>query len=190
MKYRKFPLVYALGLFGLAGAAFSQTQISGIPNFHKVNAQVYRGGQPTRDGFKALSTLGVKTVIDLRETGEHSQRSEAGWVEADGMRYVSVPLSGLAAPPDEKVAKVLAILNDTSAGPVFVHCRRGADRTGTIMACYRISHDHWGNRRALEEARQLGMRFFERAMQNYVNHYTPALAPAVESGAAAAVLPR
>jgi protein tyrosine/serine phosphatase len=77
----------------------------------------------------------------------------------------------LAAPSDADVAKALAILNDPAAGPVFVHCRRGADRTGTILACYRISHDHWKNQSALKEARDLGMRFFEWAMQNYVIHY-------------------
>jgi protein tyrosine/serine phosphatase len=77
----------------------------------------------------------------------------------------------MSAPPDAKVAKILAILNDESAGPVFVHCRRGADRTGTVIACYRISHDHWDNRKALDEARSMGMSFFERSMQSYVARY-------------------
>ena len=41
-----------------------------MPNFDKVNDFVYRGGQPTAEGFKSLAALGVKTVIDLREIGE------------------------------------------------------------------------------------------------------------------------
>lgn len=143
-----------------------------MPNFHKVNNQVYRGGQPTEAGFQKLAKLGIKTVIDLREESEHSASREGAWVESDGMRYISIPLHGLSAPPDDKVSRILSIMDDPQAGPVFIHCRRGADRTGTIVACYRIWHDHWDNRVALEEARGFGMRFFERAMQSYISRYT------------------
>jgi protein tyrosine phosphatase (PTP) superfamily phosphohydrolase (DUF442 family) len=167
MKNRPVLLFIALtGITCVFGAG-----APGVPNFQKVNDSLYRGGQPTQEGFKSLASIGVKTVLDLREPGEHSTGKEEAWVRADGMRYISLPLKGMVAPADADVAKALAILNDPAAGPVFVHCRRGADRTGTILACYRISHDHWNNQSALKEARGLGMRFFERAMQNYVMHY-------------------
>jgi protein-tyrosine phosphatase len=65
------------------------------------------------------------------------------------------------------------MLEDSSTGPVFVHCRRGADRTGAVVACYRIEHDHWKNERALAEARSLGMRWFGKAIQSYVLNYQP-----------------
>ena len=38
----------------------------GVPNFHKVNDGLYRGGQPSRQGFESLAKLGIKTVLDLR----------------------------------------------------------------------------------------------------------------------------
>jgi tyrosine-protein phosphatase SIW14 len=155
----------------ILAAPFAAAATPNLPNFQKVNDSLYRGGQPTANGFNTLAALGVKTVIDLREPGEHSERQEQALVEAKGMRYVSVPLKGMSAPPGPEVAQVLAVLNDPSAGPVFIHCRRGADRTGTIIACYRISHDHWNNRDALTEARSLGMRFFEVSMQKYVMGY-------------------
>ena len=59
-------------------------------------------------------------------------------------------------------------LVDDSAGPIFVHCRRGADRTGTVIACYRITHDGWTNQRALKEATSYGMSWLEFGMQRYV----------------------
>ena len=157
----------------LFSAAASFAQVIGVPNFHRVNDLLYRGGQPTRDGFKNLSTTGIKTVIDLREVGEHSQADEASWVEGDGMRYISIPLGQLSAPHDADVAKTLALLTNSAAGPIFIHCRRGSDRTGTIIACYRISHDHWQNRQALDEARQFGMSRLERAMQHYILRFSP-----------------
>ena len=154
-------------------AALAAAQVQGVPNFHKVNDGIYRGGQPSPDGFRSLASLGVRTVIDLRETGEHSQSQEATWVKADGMRYVSIPMGKLSAPHDADVARTLSILADRSAEPVFLHCRRGSDRTGTVVACYRILHDHWRNRQALDEARQYGMSRFELAMQHYILRFTP-----------------
>jgi uncharacterized protein (TIGR01244 family) len=166
-------LYRSLAICVLATATYAAS-LDGVPNFQKVNDRVYRGGQPTGAGFRNLSQLGVKTIIDLREPGEHSQAEEQSWVATAGMRYVSVPLKGMSAPPDASVAKILAILNDPASGPVFVHCRRGADRTGTVIACYRISHDRWENRKALSEARGYGMNMFERAMMHYVMRFTPA----------------
>jgi tyrosine-protein phosphatase SIW14 len=171
MKKAFFLSSVTLWLCVSAGIAAAAVNTAGVPNFQKVNDSVYRGAQPTEEGFKNLAAMGVKTVVDLREPGEHSQAREEAWVKADGMRYVSVPLRGMSAPPDGEVQKVLGILNDPSAGPVFMHCRRGADRTGTMVACYRISHDHWTTRNALNEARTLGMHFYEWAMQDYVTKF-------------------
>jgi len=171
---RLFAIVLAAGALALSGWG---ADVAGVRKFQQVNEHIYRGGQPTVEGFHSLSKVGVKTVIDLREAGGRS-RAEQKLVEADGMHYVSVPLSGIAAPSDAVVARLLAMLDDGSAGPVFIHCRRGADRTGMVLACYRIAHDGWENRRALEEARSLGMSWLEKAMQRYVLQYGGTSTPA------------
>jgi tyrosine-protein phosphatase SIW14 len=152
------------------GPVLAAQQPAGIPNFHQVNEHIYRGAQPSKRGLQSLASLGVKTVIDLRGGGSRSE-AERAIVEAAGMRYVWIPLSDLFAPTDRQVSRVLALLNDESAGPVFIHCRLGADRTGTIIACYRVSHDHWGNREALDEAMANGMSWVEIGMQRYVMGY-------------------
>jgi tyrosine-protein phosphatase SIW14 len=128
-------------------------QDSGLPNFKIVNDRILRGGQPSDDGFKKLAERGVKTVVDLRWVDEHDIPREKQIVEADGMRFISVPMKGLSAPSLKQMTKVLGILEDSNSWPVFIHCRRGADRTGTVLACYRISHDRWQNQKALEEAK-------------------------------------
>jgi len=168
LGYWVLPVASRAGTIGLPGES------ADVPNFQKVNEEVYRGAQPTEQGFKRLAGLGIKTVIDLRQIGEHSQGDEQKAVEANAMRYVSVPMKGMSTPTNEQVSTVLALLEDKAAEPVFVHCRRGADRTGTVIACYRISHDHWDNEKALSEARSYGMSWFERAMQHYVLRYEPA----------------
>lgn len=145
--------------------------VPGIGNFHQVNDHIYRGAQPSADGFRNLAKVGVQIVVDLREAGERA-REEEKLVTAQGMTYVGVPMNGLHAPPAASVLKVLDLL-EGSAAPVFVHCMHGADRTGNVIACYRIEHDHWNNQKALEEARSLGMSRFEKGMQQYILHYQP-----------------
>jgi uncharacterized protein (TIGR01244 family) len=154
----------------------AQVAAPGIPNFHQVNERIYRGAQPRGAAWDSLAKLGVKTVIDLRPESEHSSQTEKLAVEAAGMHYLNVPLSELHAPSDKQVSKALALMDD-SASPIFVHCRRGADRTGTVIACYRIAHDGWTNRRALQEAASYGMSWLEFGMQRYVRAFHPAGAP-------------
>jgi tyrosine-protein phosphatase SIW14 len=170
--YASFSRRTAVLVLGTCLAASAQSAPPGIPNFRQVNDHVFRGGQPSSEAFTSLSKLGVKTVVDLRETGDRS-RTEEKLVKAAGMQYVSVPMNGMEAPSDAKVSKVLSLLDDASAGPVFVHCLHGADRTGAVIACYRINHDHWDNQKALDEARSDGMSIFERSIQHYVLRYQP-----------------
>ena len=149
----------------------------GVPNFQQVGDHIYRGAQPSAQGFNSLEKLGIRTVIALRG-GDH-EKSEQGVVERAGMRYVNVPLSGSAPPSGEQTARLLALLDDNAGWPVFIHCKRGADRTGTVIACYRITHDHWTNQKALAEARLHGMSWTERSMQQYILQFHPPVQRAV-----------
>jgi protein tyrosine/serine phosphatase len=125
----------------------------------------------------------VKTILDLREYDSRST-AEKKAVEAAGMRYVNIPLQGTNVPANADVTEALALLNDANAGPVFVHCRRGADRTGTIIAAYRITHDKWASEKALREAKDLGMAWYAGGMKNYIRDYK---APVEAASATAAV---
>jgi tyrosine-protein phosphatase SIW14 len=172
-EFRRVTAVPICLFFAAAFSSAASLPLEGVENFYKVDDQVYRGAQPSAAGFASLANLGVKTIIDLREIGEHSQAGEEAIVKALGMQYVSIPMRGMARPDNGVVARVLGLLNDSASAPVFVHCKRGADRTGTIIACYRISHDSWEPKRALSEARGDGMSIFERSMQKYVLHFEP-----------------
>src|SRR5258706_15968861 len=127
-------------LFALALPVFAGSSVQEIKNFYQVDEHVYRGAQPNDDGFKYLAKIGVKTVIDLREADERS-KAEERVVTAAGMKYINVPMTGLTPPREAEIAKILGLLEDGQTGPVFVHCKRGADRTGAVIAAYRIEHD-------------------------------------------------
>jgi len=146
--------------------------ISGVPRYSVVDDHVSRGGQPTGEGFRSLTAAGVRTVIDLQEKGERS-KDEKHLVEALGMKYINVPMHGMKTPDDKQISKVLKVLEDEKAAPVFIHCKRGADRTGLAIACYRIDHARWGNREALDEARDRGMYWYQFPLQRYIMSYRP-----------------
>ena len=138
----------------------------GIGNFDKVNNSLYRGGQPNLLGIESLKRVGIKTIVNLRMTND-VRISEEAEALANGIIYTNVPMRGLGRPTDKQVAKVLSII-ETFPSPVFVHCEHGCDRTGTIIACYRIKHDQWTSKQALSEAAQYGMSKWEVGMKNYV----------------------
>jgi protein tyrosine/serine phosphatase len=154
---------------------------AGLPRLLQINHRLYRGAQPTQQGWPSLVKLGVHAVIDLRAPGARSLQEEKA-VEALGMKYFNVPLRPLAAPTDRQMQAVLSLIGDSNNWPVFIHCERGRDRTGAVIACYRIQYDHWTNERALEEARSTGLSSFERGMKGFILRYKPApvtLVPAV-----------
>ena len=61
----------------------------------------------------------------------------------------------------------MLLIIETGTDPVFVHCQHGADRTGIIIACYRIRHNKWTSKQALLEAKKYGMSPLEIGMKHY-----------------------
>ncbi len=141
-----------------------------LPNFQQVNAHVYRGAQPRPGGLRELCARGIKSVINLRADDARS-RSEGEEARSLGLRYYNVAMSGWSRPKDAQIEAVLRLLDDPANLPAFVHCKRGKERTGTAIACYRISHDHWDSRAAKAEANRYGMSRFEFGMKDYIHDF-------------------
>lgn len=154
-----------VSLAGIAGGRGLPAQ-NGIGNFGQINEALYRGAQPDEAAIQSLKRLGVRTIINLRMAND-SWKMEAVTAQANGITYTNVPLRGAGRPTEGQISQVMAIIQ-ASPGPVFVHCQHGCDRTGTIVACYRIQHDGWSSDAALAEARHYGMSRLERGMRAYI----------------------
>ncbi|MBI5832577.1 MAG: tyrosine-protein phosphatase [Armatimonadetes bacterium] len=130
---------------------------AGLPNFHRVEAGIYRGAAPTAQGLKSLRAVGVKTIIDLRiEKARHQAKRDA---EALGFRWVGLPM-GKAAPTKQQVNTLLTTLRDESKQPVYVHCQYGADRTGCMIGLFRVTVQDWSFEKAWAEMRRYGFKTF------------------------------
>lgn len=81
--------------------------------------------------------MGIRTVLDLRGGPIHKPR-ERRRAEAADMGYISIRLSGIFPPKDRQVTQVLAVMEDPERWPIFLHCWRGDDRVGLVIACYRM----------------------------------------------------
>jgi protein tyrosine/serine phosphatase len=138
-------------------------QVQGLPNLHRVSADLYRSAQPTPEGLKQLKKLGIKTVINLRESdGPDVKLTELG------LAYERIPMTAFFL-KDADVVRFLRIAGDAGNAPIFVHCRRGADRTGLMCAIYRIAVQGWTKDQAIAEMTQGGFGF-NHGYQNVV-HY-------------------
>jgi len=130
----------------------------GIPNFGQVTPTLYRGGQPSVEGFRELAHTGVNIVVD---TGR-SERDES-LVKNLGMVYISLPWY-CPFPKDEVFARFITLLRDNPGKKIFVHCRLGDDRTGMMIASYRMTQEGWTAKEAMQEMHEFGYRGIHHLM--------------------------
>jgi protein-tyrosine phosphatase len=143
----------------------------GIPNFGRVTEMLYRGGQPKPESYEELKALGIEIVVNFREERDKIE-VERREVEALGLRYVNIPWSSWHRPPTQRVAEFLALLRANPQKKIFVHCHRGADRTGVMVAAYRMAVENWTPPQALAEMKAFHFhRFWLRHLKSYVEDF-------------------
>ncbi len=122
---------------------------TGIENLHRVDAHLYRSAQPDTAGFQKLYDLGVRYDLNLRQF--HDDLSLLGDLN---ITYHRIKINTSKMTYENLVEGVAFIMN--ADAPVLVHCLHGSDRTGTIVAGYRIAAHRWSKEKALEEFRDGG----------------------------------
>ena len=125
-------MLLAAACFARVAESEKHMQPTGLGNFHRVTANLYRGAQPTAEGMRTLEAMGVKTVVNLR--GFHP---DAGKAAGTKLALERISFQTWHA-EDEDVLRFLQIVMARKNQPVFVHCLHGSDRTGMMIAIYRI----------------------------------------------------
>lgn len=151
--------------------------IAGIDNFGRVDEHLYRGAQPKPAAYAQLKKMGIDTVVRFNSEGHEDMAAEKAQVESLGMRFVGLPWSTSGEPSHEQVVTLLALLRANRDGKTFVHCRVGADRTGVMVALYRLSFSHWNTAQAVAEMHAFHYhRLFLPHLQRYVESFPAAMA--------------
>lgn len=142
------PLL-AIIAFGCASVPVT----NGIPNFGIVTNGVYRGGQPNDEGFAYLKSIGVSNIVKLNFESEGSDRKATEL----GMRIIYLPIDTTEQLAGNikvsTISKAVAIM--LSKG-TYVHCQHGQDRTGLVVAVYRVWINDWPKAQAREEMLRYG----------------------------------
>lgn len=141
-----------------------------IPQFVQVDERLYRGGAPNEAGLRLIKEKGIKTVISLQGVSD-TQQAEKELVESLGMKFVSLPMSVDERPGDEAILTFLETVLTPDDAPVFVHCASGRDRTGAVVAVYRVTFNEWGPKEAYKEAKKYGFWPYkgEYALKNFIH---------------------
>jgi len=130
-----------------------------IPNFHKVSDNLYRGGQPRPHEFAQLRELGVRSVISFRYSSEVMRQERILAAEAN-LNLFCIPLSYFILPTRREIAKFFSVVDDAKNQPIFLHCLHGSDRTGMMVAMYRIARENWNVDDAYQEMKDCGFHKF------------------------------
>lgn len=144
--------------------------LKGLTNVGRVAPYIYRGAQPLPEGYTTLKKMGIRTVINLRTTSSEKQA-----VEAAGMRSVEVPLSVLNDINPKTVNEIIQIMKDPANQPIFLHCRQGQDRTGIIVAAYRMKVDGWSLADAEAEMQSFGFNDVWHELKEFIRDYAKSL---------------
>jgi len=153
-------LLVVLALFAVAaGNAFSKDLII---NFSQVNDGVFRGARLTSvEAVQYLKSIGIKNIINLQggdlnsrfgkiipwaEPGERPEviAAEKNAAINSGMGYLHAPLNSLepiTLDEDKAIDEVLEFMHNKNNQPLFLHCEHGADRTGLLVALYRVKYE-------------------------------------------------
>ncbi len=145
-------------------------------NFHQVDAQLWRGNQPSPARIAWLAKKGVRTIINLR-----GPRDVGAWqLEAEAcarhdITLVDFRLNSRDIPKAEQLHD-LKDLFDAVTYPAFMHCKSGSDRAGIGAALYRLIHKGEPVRDALQE---LSLRYghFRQAKTGMLDFFLESYIP-------------
>lgn len=134
-----------------------------LENLYQVSPEVYRSAQPSSKELKILcEQLGVKSVLTLR-----NWHDDEGIGKGLPLTLYRIDMEADEVEPD-KVAKALQIIA-AAPKPILIHCWHGADRTGLMVAAYRITSQGWDPAAATDELQNGGFGYHARMFPGIVD---------------------
>src|ERR1017187_381602 len=141
---------------------------NGVPNLSKVDYTVYRGGQPTKEGWDYLyNVLHITNVVKLNTIEEGSDK----YAESLGMKVNYYPISLQEQIFSKPYKSTVWNAVDSIREYTYIHSEHGQDRTGLIVACYRINNGS-SKKLAGQEMLKLGFHNTEFGLKRFWENQT------------------
>lgn len=115
-------------------------------NYRVIDQKIHAGGHPLNPStwfrntdeqaleiLRYLKSKGVTTVIDLENTWWIQKRYKRLLKEAN-LKRLHIPMHAFKVPNAEEWKEIKEALKD----PVYIHCKWGADRTGSVIGRYLV----------------------------------------------------
>lgn len=173
---RSGVMVVALWLLAVIGGGLFAWFEAPAPRFDCVEAGVlYRSGQPGADALQVLmDRYGIKTIVNLRSNEKVRRdplgRQEIQFAHKNGIKLFILPYGDPS--PGVQAEEFLQIVKDPANQPVLVHCAAGKERSGVMVAVYRMRVNHWSPARAIQEMTTYGFEPAEKPdMRDFVRNH-------------------
>lgn len=131
-------------------------------NLFQINDSLYRSDQPSKKAFKELEDYGFKTIINFRRFRDDKRKARD-----TNLKLVHLPMQ-TAKVTETDIIEALKALKDAKK-PVLIHCWHGSDRTGVVIASYRIVFENWTKEAAISEFRISDFGYHENWYPNLIN---------------------
>jgi len=131
-------------------------------NLYKLNDSIYRSGQPHKKGMKELEEMGIKTIVNLRNT-----KNDCKEAKSTQLKLIHIPINTWRMDYADVVAGLKAI--KAAEKPCLIHCWHGSDRTGVMIAANRMVNENWTKEMAITEFKEKQFGYHEKWFPKLVN---------------------
>ena len=163
-------IIFILFILSNSSPAFSDISLINfeilkdeVKNFHKVSNGIYRSSQPDKETVELMEVIGIKTILNLRKYHSDEKKAVNTDIKLESIKMDAGKIS------DEEVITALQVLK-YSEKPILIHCWHGSDRTGVIVAMYRIIFENYTREDAIKELRDEKYGYHEGVFPNVVKY--------------------
>lgn len=136
-------------------------ELRGFNNLFKIDEDLYRAEQPNTKDMLVLQQFGIKSILNLRLIQNDNYEARKTFLK---LNHVSVNTFKMSY---NQVLESIRII-DSAEKPILIHCLHGSDRTGVVVAVYRIVKQGWAKEEAIAEFAQGGYGYHESWFPNLV----------------------
>lgn len=124
-------------------------------NLYQFSDSLFRSEQPKYISKDELKEIGIKSILNLRD--DFSDSTLLGMADFH-MYNVKMKANNIQMENVEEALRIIEI----APKPLLIHCKHGADRTGLIVAIYRIEKQGWTKEMAIFEMKRGGFGFHDK----------------------------